>query len=56
MRLSSPQPYWADTLTIPPNGGIAFRVRFKNYDGVFVWHYHALGCEDLGMIQLVTIV
>lgn len=51
-----PEPYWADTLAIPPNGSITFRVRFKDYDGAFVWHCHVLEHEDLGMMQLVTIV
>lgn len=51
-----PQPYWADTIAIPPNGSITFRVRFKDYDGSFVWHCHVLEHEDLGMMQLVTIV
>lgn len=50
------QPYWADTLTIPPNGSISFRTRFKDYDGAFVWHCHVLEHEDLGMMQLVTVV
>ena len=51
-----PRPYWADTLTIPPNGSVTFRVRFKDFDGSFVWHCHVLEHEDLGMMQLVTIV
>ena len=50
------QPYWADTLTIPPGGSITFRTRFKDYDGAFVWHCHILEHEDLGMMQLVTVV
>ena len=49
-------PYWADTLTIPPRGSITFRTRFKDYDGSFVWHCHVLEHEDLGMMQLVTVV
>lgn len=50
------KPYWADTLAIPPRGSVTFRVRFKDYDGSFVWHCHVLDHEDLGMMQLVTIV
>jgi FtsP/CotA-like multicopper oxidase with cupredoxin domain len=50
------KPYWADTLAIPPRGSITFRMRFKDYDGSFVWHCHVLDHEDLGMMQLVTIV
>lgn len=51
-----PKPFWADTIAIPPNGSITFRVRFKDYDGSFVWHCHVLEHEDLGMMQLVTII
>ncbi len=49
-------PYWADTLTIPPRGSVTFRTRFKDFDGSFVWHCHILEHEDLGMMQLVTVV
>jgi hypothetical protein len=51
-----PSPYWADTIAIPPNGSVTFRVRFKDYNGSFVWHCHVLDHEDLGMMQLVTII
>lgn len=50
------KPYWADTLVIPPNGSLTFRTRFKDFDGAFVWHCHVLEHEDLGMMQLVTVV
>jgi FtsP/CotA-like multicopper oxidase with cupredoxin domain len=50
------QPYWADTLAIPPRGSITFRIRFEDFKGKFVWHCHALDHEDLGMMQLVEVV
>lgn len=50
------QPYWVDTLLIPSRGSITFRMRFKDFDGSFVWHCHILEHEDMGMMQLVTVV
>jgi FtsP/CotA-like multicopper oxidase with cupredoxin domain len=49
-------PFWADTVTIPPGGSITFRMRFEDFKGPFVWHCHALDHEDLGMMQLVQVV
>lgn len=49
-------PYWADTLPVPPNGSITFRMRFTDFTGKYVWHCHALDHEDLGMMQLVNVV
>ncbi|GKS90571.1 multicopper oxidase domain-containing protein [Acidovorax sp. SUPP2539] len=49
-------PYWADTLPVPPMGSITFRMRFTDFHGQFVWHCHALDHEDLGMMQLVHVV
>ena len=49
-------PYWADTLPVPPNGSITFRMRFTDYTGKYVWHCHALDHEDLGMMQLVNVI
>lgn len=49
-------PYWADTLPVPPNGSITFRMRFTDFVGKYVWHCHALDHEDLGMMQLVEVV
>lgn len=49
-------PFWADTLPIPPNGSITFRMRFTDFKGAFVWHCHALDHEDMGMMELVEVV
>jgi FtsP/CotA-like multicopper oxidase with cupredoxin domain len=49
-------PFWADTLPIPPNGSITFRMRFTDFKGAYVWHCHALDHEDMGMMQLVEVV
>ena len=49
-------PFWADTLPVPPNGSITFRMRFTDFSGKYVWHCHALDHEDLGMMQLVDVV
>lgn len=57
------EPFWADTLPLPPAqssatgvGSITFRMRFVDFHGEFVWHCHALDHEDLGMMQAVKIV
>ena len=49
-------PFWADTLPVPPNGSITFRMRFTDFTGKYVWHCHALDHEDLGMMQLVDVI
>ncbi len=49
-------PFWADTLPVPSNGSITFRMRFTDFTGKYVWHCHALNHEDLGMMQLVDVV
>lgn len=49
-------PFWADTLPVPSNGSITFRMRFTDFSGKYVWHCHALNHEDLGMMQLVDVV
>ena len=49
-------PFWADTLPVPSNGSITFRMRFTDFTGKYVWHCHALDHEDLGMMQLVNVV
>ena len=50
------EPFWADTIPLPPNGNITFRSRVTASTGAFVWHCHALDHEDLGMMQLVEVV
>lgn len=49
-------PFWTDTLPVPPNGSITFRMRFTDFTGKYVWQCHALNHEDLGMMQLVEVV
>ena len=49
-------PFWADTLPIPPQGNLTFRMRFTDFTGKYVWHCHALDHEDLGMMQLVHVI
>lgn len=49
------QPFWCDTIPIPPNGSVKFRVHFADFAGKFVWHCHALDHEDMGMMQLVEV-
>jgi FtsP/CotA-like multicopper oxidase with cupredoxin domain len=49
-------PFWADTLPLPPNGSLTFRMRFTDFTGRFVWHCHVLDHEDLGMMELVDVV
>ncbi len=50
------EPFWCDTLPIPPFGSFTFRMRFADFSGKFVWHCHALNHEDMGMMQLVDVV
>jgi len=49
-------PFWADTIPVPVNGNVTFRMRFSDFPGKFVWHCHALDHEDMGMMQLVDVV
>ena len=50
------EPFWADTIPLPPNGNITFRSCVTDFTGAFVWHCHALDHEDLGMMRLVEVV
>ena len=55
-------PYWADTIGLPPNGSpanptsVTFRTRFSDFTGATVMHCHMLSHEDMGMMQTVEIV
>lgn len=49
-------PFWTDTIPVPVNGNVTFRMRFSDFQGKFVWHCHALDHEDMGMMQLVDVV
>lgn len=46
-------PYWADTITLPPLTTVTIRSRFRRYTGKTVLHCHNIGHEDLGMMQLI---
>lgn len=55
------QPYWADTIALPPGtpeapGSITFRSRFLDFRGAYVLHCHMLAHEDMGMMQVVEVV
>jgi FtsP/CotA-like multicopper oxidase with cupredoxin domain len=52
-----PEPQWADTVSVPRNGGRAvFRSRFVDYEGEFVEHCHILLHEDNGMMQRLQVI
>ncbi len=50
------QPYWADSLAIPPGSRITIRQRFADFTGRFVMHCHVLVHEDLGMMATVEVI
>ena len=43
-------PYFADTVLIPPQGQVVIRSRFKEFAGKSVYHCHILPHEDTGMM------
>lgn len=47
------RPYWADTVTLPPQTSVTIRSRFLHYAGRSVLHCHNMGHEELGMMQLI---
>ena len=49
-------PFWADTIQVPPNGHVKFRMRFKDFTGKYPLHCHLLYHEDGGMMQHVKVV
>ncbi|MGI5484813.1 multicopper oxidase family protein [Streptomyces lavendofoliae] len=46
-------PVWHDTISIPQDSHIVFRVRFEDFTGRTVLHCHQLQHEDEGMMQIV---
>ncbi len=48
-------PYWADSVTLPPLTSITIRSRFLRYTGKSVLHCHNMGHEETGMMQLIEI-
>jgi FtsP/CotA-like multicopper oxidase with cupredoxin domain len=49
-------PVWHDTVTVPPNGSITFRLRAEDFTGRSMLHCHQLQHGDEGMMQVVEYV
>ncbi|MFD9430434.1 multicopper oxidase family protein [Streptomyces sp. NPDC060002] len=49
-------PVWHDTVSIPPNGSITFRLRAEDFTGRSMLHCHQLQHGDEGMMQIVDYV
>lgn len=49
-------PFWADTIQVPPQGHVKFRMRFKDFTGKHPLHCHLLYHEDGGMMQHIRVV
>ena len=47
---------WQDTVSLPAEGSVKIRSRFRNYHGRYVLHCHILVHSDLGMMQNVEVV
>ncbi|MGA9770427.1 MAG: multicopper oxidase domain-containing protein [Blastocatellia bacterium] len=47
---------WRDTISLPKDGAVKIRSRFRNYPGRFLLHCHILLHSDLGMMQTVEVV
>jgi FtsP/CotA-like multicopper oxidase with cupredoxin domain len=47
---------WQDTVSLPANGSVKIRSRFRDYPGKFLLHCHILLHSDLGMMQNVEVV
>jgi FtsP/CotA-like multicopper oxidase with cupredoxin domain len=45
-----------DNVSISPNGSVKMRTRFTDFTGKFVFHYHVLFHEDLGMMSVIEVV
>lgn len=46
---------WQDTVSLPQDGSIKIRSRFRNYPGRYLLHCHILLHSDLGMMQNVEV-
>jgi FtsP/CotA-like multicopper oxidase with cupredoxin domain len=46
---------WRDTVSLPMNGSVRIRSRFRDYPGRFLLHCHILLHSDLGMMQNVEV-
>ncbi|MCQ9184942.1 multicopper oxidase domain-containing protein [Streptomyces sp. IBSBF 2953] len=49
-------PIWHDTVSVPPNGSITFRLRAEDFTGRSMLHCHQLQHGDEGMMQIVDYV
>ncbi|WP_406008324.1 multicopper oxidase domain-containing protein [Streptomyces sp. NBC_00637] len=49
-------PVWHDTVGIPPNGSVTFRLRAEDFTGRSMLHCHQLQHGDEGMMQIVDYV
>ncbi|WP_405768204.1 multicopper oxidase domain-containing protein [Streptomyces sp. NBC_00080] len=49
-------PVWHDTVGIPPNGSVTFRLRAADFTGRSMLHCHQLQHGDEGMMQVVDYV
>jgi FtsP/CotA-like multicopper oxidase with cupredoxin domain len=49
------QPYWNDTISLPPRGEVTIRTRFADFTGRSVFHCHILAHEDFGMMSVFSI-
>ncbi|HEX8137920.1 MAG TPA: multicopper oxidase domain-containing protein [Pyrinomonadaceae bacterium] len=46
---------WQDTVSLPAEGSVRIRSRFRNYHGRYLLHCHILLHSDLGMMQNVEV-
>ncbi|GGR91374.1 hypothetical protein GCM10010269_33120 [Streptomyces humidus] len=49
-------PVWHDTVAVPPNGSVTFRLRAEDFTGRAMLHCHQLQHSDEGMMQIVDYV
>lgn len=47
---------WQDTVSLPADGSVKIRSRFRTYSGRYLLHCHILLHSDLGMMQNVEVV
>ncbi|MBV9209710.1 MAG: multicopper oxidase domain-containing protein [Acidobacteria bacterium] len=47
---------WQDTVSLPANGSVKIRSRFRTFTGRYLLHCHILLHSDLGMMQNVEVI
>ncbi|MBV9960335.1 MAG: multicopper oxidase domain-containing protein, partial [Acidobacteria bacterium] len=47
---------WQDTVSLPADGSLKIRTRFRTFDGRYLLHCHILLHSDLGMMQNVEVL